>query len=331
MAAERCYYLDLTKVLAAFLVIFGHLYSSDSVVRLYLYAFHMPLFFIISGVFHKFTGKVNWKRYCHTLLWPITIFIILSILYSIAFGSQPWTNSLKVFFVDLPLGRYKGVLWFLFALLWCRIFTDFILIAHRPMLSALIWGTGLFLPVVLGKRLPFEISQGLMALPFYLSGYLTNGWLKNRKPSLLYLIPFAACLTLTVLITRLHGRVSMVDINFGNLARAVGMDSTASIPAKLSLFGADILLFYLNGLIGSMMMLSLTLLPVPRIAAVTPLSKSLITVLGTQYLFITPLIKYLGMDQPIWAGILLSVGVFVLCYCMHLALHPIYRIPEKFQ
>lgn len=329
MAAERCYYLDLTKVVAAILVIFGHLYSSDSAVRMYLYAFHMPLFFIISGIFHKFTGKVEWEHYCRTLLWPIAIFIILSILYALAF-SPYWTRSLNSYFVDLPLGRYQGVLWFLFALFWCRILTDVILKVHKPFLSAVVWGIGLFLPVFLGWRLPFEMTQGLMALPFYLSGYLGKDWLMTRKPSFLYLIPFAACLVFTVLITRFHGRVSMVDADFGNIAYVVGTGSTASIITKLSLHGVDVLLFYLNGFIGSVMMLSLTLLPIPRIAAVTPLSKALITVLGTQYLFITPLIKYLGMNQPLWAGVLLSVGVFALCYCMHLALRPIYRIPDKF-
>ena len=75
--AQRCYYLDLTKVIAMFLVILGHLYSADSNVRLYLYSFHMPLFFLVSGIFYKDTGTVNWKRYCRTLLWPTVVFIRL--------------------------------------------------------------------------------------------------------------------------------------------------------------------------------------------------------------------------------------------------------------
>jgi fucose 4-O-acetylase-like acetyltransferase len=55
----------------ALLVILGHLYSSDSTVRLYLYSFHMPFFFLVSGVFHKNTGRINLGHYIRTIIWPI--------------------------------------------------------------------------------------------------------------------------------------------------------------------------------------------------------------------------------------------------------------------
>ena len=64
--AGRCYFLDLTKVIATFLVILGHLYPFEAPARPFIFAFHMPVFFLVSGVFHNVTGKINWKRYFQT-------------------------------------------------------------------------------------------------------------------------------------------------------------------------------------------------------------------------------------------------------------------------
>lgn len=320
---NRCYYLDLAKVLATFLVILGHLYSSDSTVRLYLYAFHMPLFFLISGVFHKYQGKVNWIHYSKTLLWPIAVFIILNILISsILWGG--FSKLLDSFFIQLPLGKYDGILWFLFALFWCKILTDTTLYFHRPVITALLWGALFFVPVLLNTRLPFELTQGLMAFPFYFAGYFFKDKFLALKPSFRWIVPLVACFIVSVLITRLHGRVSMVGVHFGQLAKIWSIDFKTPL-ISLSCLGVDIVLFYLNGIVGSMMILSLALLPFPEISAVTSVSKSLITVVGTQYLFITPIIKCWGLDQPLWISILLSIGIFALCYLLHLVLRPVYN------
>ncbi len=320
---NRCYYLDLAKILATFLVILGHLYSSDSTVRLYIYAFHMPLFFMISGVFHKYKGKVNWTHYCKTLLWPIAVFIFLDILIStIIWGG--FSRLLDTFFIQLPLGKYDGILWFLFALLWCKILTDTALYFHRPVLMVLLWGIIFFVPVLLNARLPFELTQGLMAFPFYFAGFLFKDKFLAIKPSFQWVVPLVVCFVLSVLITRLHGRVSMVSVHFGQLAKIWSIDFKTPL-ISLSFLGADIFLFYLNGFIGSFMILSLALLPFPDIPVVTTISKSLITVVGTQYLFITPIIKYWGLDQPLWMSIFLSFGILALCSLLHLVLRPVYN------
>lgn len=328
--STRCYYLDFAKVITTLLVIFGHLYSPDSSVRLYLYGFHMPLFFLVSGVFHKYTGKINWIHYSRTILWPILIFIILSTLTNVLFYGARLADQFQKYFIDLPKGRMNDILWFLFALFWCKVFMDFYCSFKKRLFPVFIWGCLLFIPVtVLKIRLPFALSQGLMAFPFYAIGYMGKGFLTHRKESILWGVPFVCCLFLTVIITKyLLGRVSMLSVSFGHLAATVFGDSAEdlSLISRALLRFANIVLFYFNGLIGSAMILSFSLLPFPKTEFVTSLSKSLITVVGTQYIFVNFISLTLGLNNGYLLSFGLSLCVFFLCYLVHQLLLPVYSL-----
>jgi len=290
----------------------------------------MPLFFLVSGIFHKDTGRINWKIYFQTLLWPIFVCIVLRILVGLIsshFSLSSIHSIFNSFFIDLPLGRHSEIFWFIFALFWCKVFMDLWIIIRRPFLLAFIWLLLLMVPVLLNFRLPFQMTQGLMAFPFYYFGSQFSTSFLDRKPSFRYLLPLVVCLILNILITRLHGRVSMMSVHFGQFARQFGFEpASLSIPVRLSFLGGDVLLFYLNGLIGSAVILCLALLPVPEFPFTTKLAKSLITVLGTQYLFISPLVRYIGYDHPLWASALLSIGIFLVCYLLHQVLRPVYNL-----
>ena len=58
---NRILYLDYARTIALFLVVFAHLYSVDSSVKLYVYAFHMPFFFIVSGMLHRDSDYIPLK------------------------------------------------------------------------------------------------------------------------------------------------------------------------------------------------------------------------------------------------------------------------------
>ena len=61
---KRLPYLDYARLSVAYLVILGHLIPADDrVLRPYIYAFHMPLFFIISGMLHKNKESIPWRKY----------------------------------------------------------------------------------------------------------------------------------------------------------------------------------------------------------------------------------------------------------------------------
>lgn len=328
--SNRCYYLDLAKVLTTFLVIIGHLYSTDSTVRLYLYGFHMPLFFIVSGVFHKYIGKINWGHYSRTILWPLLIFIFLSILVNVFLWGMDLSSQLHYFFIDIPKGKINSIHWFLFALFWCKVFMDCFCKSKNKIIPIVLWGCLLFIPVfILRAHLPFALSQGLMAFPFYAIGYYGRGALLKRKESINWSIPLICCLILTVLTTKyVHGRVSMMGVNFGNLEETLFHDSVKSFSVAISslLSLANILLFYLNGLVGSAMILSFSLLPIPKLRFISSLSKSLITVVGTQSIYINIVSHTWGLDNSFCLSIGLALCILLLCYLTHCILQHLYRL-----
>ncbi len=66
--------MDYARVFAALLVIYGHVLPYDSNIRTFIYAFHMPFFFIVSGMLHKYRGCIDWKKYFRTLIVPAIFF-----------------------------------------------------------------------------------------------------------------------------------------------------------------------------------------------------------------------------------------------------------------
>lgn len=81
--AVRYDFVDLLKVLAILLVVIGH-FSNDLTTRRFVYSFHIPLFFILSGfLYKKRTVGVEFKRSIISLLLPYFIYglFIISALY----------------------------------------------------------------------------------------------------------------------------------------------------------------------------------------------------------------------------------------------------------
>lgn len=290
----------------------------------------MPLFFFVSGVFHKYTGRINWLNYVRSILWPIFIFIVLAITTNVLFHGRHLSAQLRSYFIDIAFGKTNGILWFLYALFWCKVFLDLFCGFRNKLFPVFLWGCLLFIPVIFLKvRLPFALSQGMMAFPFYAIGFYNKGYLLSRTSSPKWGFPFVICFILTVLITKyLHGRVSMISVSFGNLAGTLFGDSAKTLPlfSRALLRIANIALFYINGLIGSTMILSFSLLPWPKLDFVTSLSKSLITVVGTQSLFIGFIESWIGLNNNLIFSIGLSLCVFLLCYGVHHVLHPVYLL-----
>lgn len=111
---KRFDWLDVLKCLAMFSVICGHAASGDDPgsLKFYIYSFHMPLFFIISGMTlyiqmsrREFSFSAFIKNKTRTLLWPYLAFNLLLlplwycyfILYDPKAGSIPGLLSAIVY------------------------------------------------------------------------------------------------------------------------------------------------------------------------------------------------------------------------------------------
>lgn len=288
---QRLAFLDLSKVIVTILVIFGHLYNEDSPERLYLYAFHMPFFFFVSGMVHKTIDNKEMIIKCiNTLIIPAILFLSVSILCYPQFGV---INSIHRIIHAIVMSQEifcNGVTWFLFALFWVKILAN-IFIRNKKIGSLILLAFVFFY----FKNFLF-LGQAILCLPFYLMGY----YLKDKIVSLskykslsLMSIPL---LWLCFYITTINGRVSCFSTIYGN----------------------SILLFYLNGVIGSLMVLTFSFLLSKRVRIIELISGSLISAVGLQRIFYNMSFLYFPMNQqPYYVSIPLSIIILAMCCICH--------------
>lgn len=162
MAAQRIDTFDILKGIGIILMIIGHATGKIPYLRDFIFSFHMPLFFLVSGYFFKPSGwkellVKNSKRLLVPYLFTALLIMVHMLLYhwyhngdvmnvlitrlrAIVLGS----GTPKV----LGWGPAIGALWFLLAMFWSY----------------------LLLNLALRTRFPFLFCLGLAALSFSLHG-----------------------------------------------------------------------------------------------------------------------------------------------------------------
>ena len=73
----------------------GHIYTNNDMIYQFIYSFHMPLFFVLSGVFfrNQYTVKELIRKRIPTLIIPYLFFYILTFLYWVLIERYLRTNS----------------------------------------------------------------------------------------------------------------------------------------------------------------------------------------------------------------------------------------------
>lgn len=123
---KRIDWIDITKGIGIFLVMLGHT-GLPEVFRAWIYSFHMPMFFLISGYLFKIrTQKECIKRSINLLIIPYLAYSMLFILIDFIL----FNNSHEVLngLVNTFIGKGSfSVLWFFIALFWVEIFFNYIM------------------------------------------------------------------------------------------------------------------------------------------------------------------------------------------------------------
>ena len=132
--------LDIVRVLGVFLVVLGHLVNTHPV-RMYIYAFHMPMFFIVSGLLFKSKNSIKelkmFRKYIIPAVFFTLLFQICWYVVRLLFSLSKLSLSAVI---DVTIETFKRIavdlvgivqfnpfvenipVWFLFALAWCYIF-----------------------------------------------------------------------------------------------------------------------------------------------------------------------------------------------------------------
>lgn len=180
---------DVLKGIAIILMILGHCYVGP--LRAFIFSFHMPLFFFVTGYFLKIRPLhieigINLKR----LIVPyvFSVFCILIIMSIQNFANKGWIDTLYIKDTSLRfLLGFKGnsapewlhgeirALWFLLALFWAKAIVVFLIntIKSIPVLCIItlilsLWGA------FCGEHffMPFSIPLGVSATGFVYAGFL---------------------------------------------------------------------------------------------------------------------------------------------------------------
>lgn len=317
----RLYSIDYAKILAMFLVVFAHLYAPNSAERLYIYSFHMPFFFWVSGMLHKFDGHIQLKKYFRTLIVPYIFFTLLYLLFApVLYAAGIWDinidlpdvngSTLRGTFLMLKASILSpfsgncyiinGTLWFLLALFWCKLWCDWMLVKNNQKMKVALVILLFVLVLVFHPTHRLFIAQGLMALPFYFMGYMLKPYLQMSFRTWCLLLVVILFLCLNIGITQINGHVSMVSTTFGT-----------------STFPINFVLFYINGILGSAMLLML----VYNIRRATPFivkcSNAMISILGLQKFGYNTVKHVLGQDNNWLLSCVLAMTIMLICVLLH--------------
>lgn len=225
---NRLVYIDAAKGIGIILVVLGHLDKTGQLSREMIYAFHMPFFFFISGLF--VSSSKGFKEYFSDafkrLYVPFAFFTVLDIIRQIVLNLNDFTalEYIKKSVMSLSGWDYEFIinrpLWFLFALFAVKI--AFYVLRKRNLLKLLAVLLG-FSFLFFSKDFKNYYNLYLFAVPglaFFSLGNMCKPYLKkfdyavNRKKYIF--IPAVLVLFILFAFTaHKNGSVDMTVYNYG--------------------------------------------------------------------------------------------------------------------
>lgn len=141
---ERDRSLDIVKGLAIILMVIGHCYSKENVLLQIIYSFHMPCFFMISGIIYgnkaeSKTYKFSYKKAIVHLLLPYIVFsVLMAIFLTILNPAGGFVNAFGKKLISILEMRGINSMWYLPCICFAEII--FFLIFSNPCHLDKKWG-----------------------------------------------------------------------------------------------------------------------------------------------------------------------------------------------
>ena len=147
MGKKRLTWVDIAKAIAIIGMVVGHEVTNNAL-RIFIFSFHMPLFFILSGYT---SGNVdNWKKLGAKLkksfikVWLLAcLMVILLGIENLLAGALSFPKMLQVDLQGLIWGsnvpwmkiQTVGIMWFLFVFFWAKLLFDWLQVIFGPEMS----------------------------------------------------------------------------------------------------------------------------------------------------------------------------------------------------
>lgn len=239
MVKKEYTWINLGRLLGIFSVILGHLWLNNSKVTIYIYSFHMPFFFFLSGfVFKKRKIKDVIIKGFHKLIIPYLLIFPITYVWWLftTFPSHPelYENTVMDKFVKPLLGFFiangrdtsisimpNKPLWFLPSLFFTRIIFSFF-ISQKNILHFLFVFFILGCTYFINKTsffIPFGITPVFPMYLFFLLGYLSRDIYKYITSFNKYLLFLVGILISVIFffICQLNGRVDVASLYLGKI------------------------------------------------------------------------------------------------------------------
>lgn len=234
----RSDWIDSLKGMAILLVVIGHLTAVTSGLNQYIYSFHMPLFFFISGYLFNFEkymdiGKEYLIKKIYSLMIPYFFFSAISYVFYVIMDSlyQPQIQNIEVFGKGILFNLYvilssasgyliNTPLWFLpclfitellFFILRKYFKHNYMLLLVIAIFSLIGFSYSTYIPL----RMPWGADIAFTGIVFYSAGYFFRRNYENiffRKNYSLILLLFLTHITLSFI----NPRVDMYKLIYNN-------------------------------------------------------------------------------------------------------------------
>ena len=245
----RIEWIDVARGIAIFLVCLGHR-DIPHFMGKWIYSFHMPAFFYISGYITKYELNVSFieflKKKGKRLLIPYTslslVYIFFQLVYAFVFHKK---FEILVYVRNFFVGSKIGSSWFIIALLVVEIVAYFIhkipcSIRVKIVIVSVLGTLGFVVNYYLTEQLIWNIPAAMVGLLFFEAGYISR--IKNifevvKQNNNMLLGILAVLLVVSTLSTQYNGAVDMWYLKYSNpLLFLVGAFSGIGILCIASIF-----------------------------------------------------------------------------------------------
>jgi len=219
LPSARVAWVDIARGLGIMAVVIGH---TEAPGVGYLYFFHMPLFFILSGFLAKPAG--DWAGYrakvaksAQRLLLPYLSFLLIITLirYGVLHETHPawYRHDLRtLFFGGAALVGCYGPFWFITCLFVTQLLFELLHVLVKPRNAILAVVVAAYLlahletaiPWFTGRVCPWSMDTALLALAYYSFGYYAKPLL-NREWMPKVSVPLTLAVALIALMLSLAG------------------------------------------------------------------------------------------------------------------------------
>ena len=201
---KRLDWVDQARGLSIFLVVYGHNFPAC---ESYIYSFHVPLFFFISGMFHPKNSSFKIiKRRAKMILIPYFFWAFTLYFFWLFIGRNYGVSShLELSPVDNLIGIFYsqggqtymdwGIpIWFLTCIFMVFLIYSFIMRVKNKILfiSSIVICVfaGMLWPKAVGPQLPWSLDVAFVATGIYAMGHHTKKWMISlkRRTQLIWLI-----------------------------------------------------------------------------------------------------------------------------------------------